>query len=268
MTVDVYSNGAADAIVANLQSEMVAASLAAPAPTPTTPATSGAPYIMPLTNCYAISPSRKLRTDGLKQLGTLSPGTDPNSTYFQFANLVKQSANGIPTYTVPPAPGSTGSIVTGPIIASDVKTLTPNPDGRFYDGTFWAQPRLISVPVTGTNGTTDLEPLIPYWVYTDRTGTPVASENLANRIPTGNLMTPQNVVGRYAYNIYNIGGTLNANMVANNLPQNSSPHTRQLRGNGRDYSRLQGFRTHGRSKRIGPEQYPQIRNYLGSNTSS
>ena len=220
VTAEVYATGTTEAIIASLQQEMVAGSLAAPAPTPV-PSTDGKPYIMPLTNPNAVEPSRSLRSDST--ISNLSAGTDPNALYFQFANLVKQSAYNVNTYSIPPAPGTVGRSASGTAIASDVKTTTANPSGRSYDGTFWNQPRLVSVPSTGTNGTTDLEPLVPYWVYTDRMGAPVLPGDLTGRIVSGNTLNIKNVVGRYAYNVYNIGGTLDANAVASGLAQNTAP---------------------------------------------
>lgn len=220
VTTEVYANGMTQAIVAGLQQEMLAGSRAAPDPKPAAPST-GQPYIMPLTNSYAVSPSRSVRSDSA--ISGAAAGSDPNAAYFQFANLVKQSAYNVYTYNVPAAPGSTGGAVHGEYIASDVKTSARNPVGRAYDGTFWNQPKLISVPSNGTNAAADLEPLIPYWVYTDRTGSPVLPGSLTGRIPSGTALSPGNVVGRYAYNIYNVGGLLDANIVSNGLPQNTAP---------------------------------------------
>ena len=148
-------------------------------------------------------------------LDTTTP-RDPNAKYSQFANLIKQSYTGVPTYKGVSGSGSSlttsapGPAVTGPANASNVLTTAPSVDGRLHDGTFWSQPQLVSVPSTDT---TSLGYLVPDWIYTTRSGShPTAYDSTLGASNNGTLNSTS-VVGRYAYNIYDIGGLLNANVA-------------------------------------------------------
>ena len=260
VVADAYSASATETIVADLQKEMWDGSVTASASPPPTPAP-GAPYIMPLTNIQIIGPTRSLRGGSQSALITPPSTPSPNSQYDQFANLVKQSATGVPTYTV----AGTGTTVTGSkIVASPIKTSTPSPDGRAFDGVFWNKPQLVSIPSTSTTAVNDLELLVPYWVYTDRNGnsvTDVTSNSVpSNRIVSGNgTLTSTNVVGRYAYNIYDIGGTLNANVAGSVLPLATSSRLQFQHRGYTDRSRLQGAADYGGFERVDAEQHSKLR---------
>ena len=190
---EVYSRAASQSIVASLQKEMAVGSgvtsLISPAET--------APVIMPLNNNAVMIPSRSVSAS--------IPTTysrDPNSTYAQYVNLVKQSLPQ-PIYTL------TSPAVTGPLCpASTVSTATASVDGRTLDATYWALPQLVSTATTA--------PLVPNWIYTSRDGTNPTTFNptmaQATVAGSGNL-NPSFILGRYAYNVYDVGGLLNANVA-------------------------------------------------------
>jgi hypothetical protein len=92
-----------------------------------------------------------------------------------FANLVRQS---IPT--------------GDPAVSSHV-TSSPSRDGRVVDAVRWGAPKLISSGFSSTNQ-------LPCWLYVNRDGT------LGNSPST-------NAIGRFAYNAYDIGGLLDANVA-------------------------------------------------------
>lgn len=91
-----------------------------------------------------------------------------------FANLIRQSTSS--------ADGN----------SSSHNSATPTRNGRTVTPARWNLPRLLS-----GDGFTSVSQL-PDWIYIDRNG--------------GVTATPsQNVIGRFAYNVYEIGGLLNAN---------------------------------------------------------
>ena len=92
-----------------------------------------------------------------------------------FANLVRQS------------------IPAGDPAASTHVTSSPSRDGRVVDAVRWGVPRLLPSGFSSTNQ-------LPCWVYVNRDGT------LGNTPST-------NAIGRFAYNAYDIGGLLDANVA-------------------------------------------------------
>jgi hypothetical protein len=92
-----------------------------------------------------------------------------------FANLVRQS------------------ITAGDPAASTHVTSMPSRDGRVVDAVRWGAPRLLPSGFSSTNQ-------LPCWVYVNRDGT------LGNTPST-------NAIGRFAYNAYDIGGLLDANVA-------------------------------------------------------
>ena len=79
-----------------------------------------------------------------------------------------------------------------------------------HDGVFWNQPQLTSIAPTDT---TNLKLLVPDWIYTARNGNHPTTY-ASNMAPSNNsILNSTSVVGRYAYNVYDIGGLLNANVA-------------------------------------------------------
>ncbi len=93
-----------------------------------------------------------------------------------FANLVRQSAPGADTN------------------ASADSTATASPNGRHITADRWNAPRLnIGAGFTG-------ESQLPNWIYVNRDGTTTATAS-------------SNAIGRFAYNVYETGGLLDANVA-------------------------------------------------------
>ncbi len=199
---DAFSNGAADEIIGSLQKEMFDGSGVSPQ--------MNKPTIMPMTNAQSIVPSRMVSSNvpAFPGDGTTTP--DPTQPYAQFANLVKQSISGVPTYNVGGKKGL--------YLASSVHTSSPTADGRNHDGIYWSQPQLVS-----TGDPNVLTSLVPDWIYTVRNATNLSDPTQdprhpltysASMVSSGNGALGTNVaVGRYAYNIYDTGGLINANLA-------------------------------------------------------
>ena len=83
-------------------------------------------------------------------------------------------------------------------------TAAPAANGRSITSTAWSKPLLLNGSnTTSTPGTFSANNTLPQWIYITRNGT------------TGNLTTlsANAVVGRFAYNVYDIGGLLDANVA-------------------------------------------------------
>ncbi|MBE7157127.1 MAG: hypothetical protein INR62_01605 [Rhodospirillales bacterium] len=206
-----FADGATQEIIAGLQKEMWDTSGQPAAPT----APVGAPTILTPTTAAGSVPSRVLSSTDLTFPSGSAP--DANAVYSQFGNLVKQSIYQKPIYT-----GGTSTTVSTP--ASNVPTTAAANTGRQRDGTYWNQVQLVSVP--GTDTTTLNKYLVPNWIYTNRANSaPNDPNDRARQHPTVYLsgsgmeaspngaLGPNTIVGRYAYNIYDIGGLLNANVA-------------------------------------------------------
>ena len=211
VVADVFADGATQEIISGLQKEMWDTSgQPTPAPSP-----SPAPILFPMTNPTAINPSREVNPN-IPAFPTTAGTPNPNAPYAQFANLVKQSYSGVPTYS--------GGTSPAPSPASSIPTTTAAVGGTAHDGAYWNQPQLASVL---SSDTTTLNYLVPDWIYTARDGTHPTVFNSSRLIQPGGSLSSNSVVGRYAYNIYDIGGLLNANVagygaIAPTVPNNNS----------------------------------------------
>lgn len=108
----------------------------------------------------------------------------------RYRNLIKQSRRSEPFFNG----GPTG-------IASDVPTTVPSVEGRLVNGKRWSLPRLLGDD-TGLRDLTDSE--VPSWVYLAADGAAVQS------VPSS---TASPIVGRYAFNVYDVSGLLNINVA-------------------------------------------------------
>lgn len=216
-----YADGATQEIIAGLQKEMWDVS-GQPAPVSTT---AGAPIILPQTNAGSGIPSRVLSSADLTFPSGSAPS--PNAVYSQFGNLVKQSLYQKPIYS-----GGTSTTVSTP--ASNVATSTSAAGGRQHDGVYWNQAQLVSV--LNSDKATLNKYLVPNWIYTNRSNSaPNDPNDRAKQHPTvyaansgmepssGNALGPNTIVGRYAYNIYDVGGLLNANVAGYGNGVNTQP---------------------------------------------
>lgn len=123
---------------------------------------------------------------------TFAGGTWSNG---EALNLVKQSKSGVPFFSF----GSES--LDGR--ASDISTSSRSKNGRRVPPSVWSAPRLMA---DGYDLPTDA---VPDWVFIARDGsTPTA---FAPALKDASPANPGFVVGRFAYQIYDVGGLLDAN---------------------------------------------------------
>jgi hypothetical protein len=120
-----------------------------------------------------------------------------------FKPIVKQSAGGTKFHEIA-SPGFAGKIR-----ASAISTTTPSVDGRKIAETRWSAPKLLDPAVTFTSAQA------PDWIYTARNGTNPTTATSANSqsTNTGGVPNPEYIVGRYAYQVYDVSGLLDANVA-------------------------------------------------------
>ncbi len=123
----------------------------------------------------------------------------------RLALLFKQSANNVPFHNAalnPPA---------GSARASNVSTATPAMDGRKVAETRWSAPVFFEPALNLQTGQ------VPDWIYTARNGTNPTTDNNARANATSLTATgapnPDYVVGRYAYQVYDVSGLLDINVA-------------------------------------------------------
>lgn len=132
----------------------------------------------------------------------------PNIPATGFENLVKQSLYRKNFY--PGATATTNFIAYGPASsvgsrrASAVNTGTPSADGRLLSAARWDQVALAAQSFPDS--------ALPDWIYVTRSGVPSDGTTLAEAGASKPDMGNTNyVVGRYAYQIYDVGGLLDIN---------------------------------------------------------
>lgn len=145
----------------------------------------GAPDIMEVKDAVAIQPSRVVK-DGAASLEN-------------FRSLIRQSTHGKSSFQI--------YETSGPLRASGENTATSrSKDGRIITASRWDKPQLTNLPLNS-------ETQAPDWIYVTRAGSfPVSFEQQEREplLSNGNP-NPGFIVGRFAYNLYQIGGLLNAN---------------------------------------------------------
>jgi len=150
---------------------------------------------------FSMIPSRSLKSPGM--------ATDP-AMKENFRNLIKQSADGMPFATI-----TKNSVPSeaGPARASSVSTITPGTEGRYISKESWSAPALFA------NDSTLAEDQVPDWVYIDRNGDNPGSggeepaPGAAKSLNTDGTPNPKFIVGRYAWQMYDLGGLLDANVA-------------------------------------------------------
>lgn len=144
--------------------------------------------IYPVSKAASMVPSKTLKDP------TLAGSVD-------FRNLIKQSAGGVSF-------AKSGTTNVGPIRASVVSTFTPALDKRFISADFWKKPALFAPTASLTSNQ------VPDWVYLARDGSNPTTFNAANRTSLNSgVVEPKFIVGRYAWQIYHLGGLLDANVA-------------------------------------------------------
>ena len=172
---EILANSAAETIIADLKNEMRAGS---------TETLDNGFAIMEPTSASAAFP-------GQNRLGATSGAV--------FDNLIKQSGatggmfSATPTYKLISA-------------ASTTKTTTASVDGRTVSATRWNAPQLL---VGGNFGAST----VPNWILMDRVGIAPSqtfnATNFTNRTPNNDRF----IIGRFAYNIYDVSGLLDINVA-------------------------------------------------------
>lgn len=170
---EILANSAAETIIADLKNEMRAGS---------TETLDNGVVIMEPTSASAAFP-------GQNRLGATSGAV--------FDNLIKQS-------------GATGGMFSAAgtkliSAATTTPTTTASVDGRTVSTTRWDMPRLL----VGGNFTTST---VPNWILMDRVG--VASPQTWNNVFRDSRPTNDKfIIGRFAYNIYDVSGLLDINVA-------------------------------------------------------
>ncbi len=184
---ELLAETATAAIVADIRQEMLAGSDGA------APPADGDPFLV--SQPWAMVPGRVLAA-------TIAPA-DP-----EFANLVKQSRRSAPFYpgTNPATFTAKGSAANaeGRTRGSSVSTADPSTSGRLVSTERWNQPRLL-----GGGGFTATDQL-PDWILISRDG-PLADGGNPGDFNDATEGNSDHVIGRFAYNIYDVGGLLDIN---------------------------------------------------------
>ncbi len=195
--VDVMSRTAIELTKGDLRQEIIAGSTT---PTSSIYLNNGITAFIPAANFTAV-PSRTGFTPG-------TIGSDPMD------NIVKISKSGSAFFS---GTGPYSASYPSPNFASASSTGTPSLNGRHIDSptswttTGWDKPQLVDTVRYGTNSLNNIP--TPDWIYVTSTGRKVLTAPASN------------VVGRYAFVIYDEGGLLDAN-VAGSPSSISSPDVR------------------------------------------
>ncbi|SDT94837.1 hypothetical protein SAMN05444156_0987 [Verrucomicrobium sp. GAS474] len=129
-----------------------------------------------------------------------------------FANLVKQSTAGLPSWSGAAYTGSPAPVRA----AANNSTRTAAAGGRFIGANRWNKAGLLGDPGTGTTPALPSGYTPPDWIVVTRGGTVT---NAVTALPTLQALAdaapsnPQCAIGRFAYAIYDEGGLLDANVA-------------------------------------------------------
>ena len=130
-------------------------------------------------------------------------GTDASLT-----NLVRRSVASDPFYTSPPAYFNRARLPTNR--ASSVSSTNASANGRFISAGAWAMPQLVDTNSAAAFGA--FTNRLPDWIFVTRAGPRALADA---DVAAAAIATSTNdfVVGRYAYNVYDVGGLLDANLA-------------------------------------------------------
>ena len=177
---DLFAQGATDAIISDLQQEIIAGSSNA--------GTAASPVYVPSSPTTAVP----ALSGSIAGMG---------------ANILKRSAGGVPFYA-----GSSYSFSAPNRAAIGLSSTIPSINGRAMTPGRWNAPLLVSSTAADFSPATSGANLLPIpdWILASRNGTnPMAWSNSLVASATNS----QSVVGRYAYIIYNEGGLLDMNVA-------------------------------------------------------
>ena len=130
-------------------------------------------------------------------------GTDASLT-----NLIRRSVASDPFYTSPPAYFNRARLPTNR--ASSVSSTNASANGRFISAGAWAMPQLVDTNSAAAFGA--FTNRLPDWIFVTRAGPRALADA---DVAAAAIATSTNdfVVGRYAYNVYDVGGLLDANLA-------------------------------------------------------
>lgn len=144
---------------------------------------------------------------------TVSSAGDSPST------LVKQSLRDIPFFRTGPGLVNHTGLPPVPVRASASNTTEVGPGGAFIRSDRWLLPGLAGEDET-------IAP--PDWIYVDRSGrTPSAFNANWAEPASGNANA---IIGRFAYNVYDVGGLIDINVVGNLLDEDEADGGNARRG--------------------------------------
>lgn len=174
------AKSAVEILSGDLRQEMVAGSEKVwTAPQPNTP------DIMEVRDPVAMRPSRVVKSEA--------------ASLDNFRTLIRQSAAGHSAFEIN---GKSGVLRS----SGENTGISRAKDGRIIAPTRWDKPLLTSMPLNS-------EALAPDWIYVTRANSFPTSfdQGLKQPFLADGTPNPDFVVGRFAYNIYDISGMLNAN---------------------------------------------------------
>ena len=212
-----FTRSVANLVVSDYQNELIASSTNLPSlPTAGSPAT----IRYPMTNTAAVPYriiSLAIQTDG----------------YFtNFSSLVGQSLPNTPIFPTNTAPykSTTGLTLSIPSGASIISTAAPSLNNRFISGMRWSKPQMLFSTNAATSGAlqfSDTES--PAWIYVTRAGVP-ASQTFSSSFSDNTSSNANFVIGRFGFNVYNIGGLLDINSAGYSLSDTASSTNAPYKG--------------------------------------
>jgi hypothetical protein len=249
--VDLFAQGAVDAITGDLKEEIAAGSVVTnPSPSPS-----------PATGVLLCTPNAPQSAAVCLAGSTGTAGME---------NLLKRSAYGVPFYANPtPAPSPTpySANYTPSKRAANVSSTAPSLSGRYVSPARWNKALLF--PKKTLTSDSDLTPvatfIAPDWVLMSRNGANPAVTALDPSL-TYNATSLTSVIGRYAYNIYDEGGLLDMNVAG--FPSTSTP-TQESYKNALAYADLSQLKDSSGNPVITKPQIDELvawRNYASAST--
>lgn len=186
---------AVETILADLREEMAAGATTVPTGT----------SAMQVTKSRAMIPARTLKA-GI-------PAAPAQTGYTNYVNLVKQSVSGAPFYPSNAPYAAKGPVpAQGAARASAISTETPALDGRVIPAAKWNKVQLV-----GGTGFSWSSTQSPDWILIQRSGVQTSGTDAFDpAFADPKTQNTSYVIGRFAYNIYNVGGLLDVNVAGYN----------------------------------------------------